>query len=677
MARRTRDLTTLDKYFIGPPGFRQFLGLVPYAVGVKVKGVEGAYDSLGLYRLSSDGQFYQALYDPTNKVAVAEISATPGLVRPARDVKAPLGRSVWAVDPRDGTDYLAGVFVIGVGPTGPKVSPLARPNGIRDADEWSYAAAISDMSILYEDLTPHLSPATQHVEATATRVLREMFGSQVDVRFGAYAPTEGQTRYEEDVAIDFARAGFRKMVLVRETTDNNNYANNFMTRGYVDLGLCRAGLDGAFQYQQARQVGRTPEYNTALLHVAAKNLANIPAGREVAILYTTYGLPFPDRVAPGPFTAPHPWSKEVYHENAYNNYISFKRYLDAYYSDRYRFVYGPKGTNSEKRLENYFSYGISTPAEFTSKDPAQKFLTLRQNIDAAKKDGRKEILAVLSHWYYNGRDPLLAVRVLQKIPLNTRGDFRNGKRWVAWCEKVDDFQPVPCDPKDGALVHLQYSETFDDYAHEFGVGYAHAIRSAVERFGVLPTIFHTQIAARGPVDREGGGSVTVLKGALRGAAVTVARDLHPGEPETFDANNYRAFADPADNLVSAWDTFEAYIGTQDVPIERLAEDGRVVSPAVLIGPYRTIVNRPATITLPVVLPKNEKLTVTDIANLRAFIYNEVAEDWDPVFVPSGSAALHYDPKARTASFDVQVFGVFALAVTAPDWTPLKAVRKTK
>jgi hypothetical protein len=530
--------------------------------------------------------------------------------------------------------------------------------------------------MLYEDLTPRLSPATRHIEATTARTLREMFGDRVDVRAGAYAPTEGQTRYEEDVAIDFARDGFRKLVLTRETTDNNNYANNFMTRGYVDLGLCRAGLDGAFQYQQARQVGRTPEYNTALLHVASKNLANIPRGREVTVLYTTYGLPFPDRTGPGPFSAPHPWSSEVYHENAYNNYISFRRYLDAYYGDRYKFIYGPNGNSSEKRLDNYFSYGISTPAEFTAKDPAQRFLTLRQNIDAAKKEGRKEILALLSHWYYNGRDPLLAIRTLQKIPLNTRADFRNGKRWVAWCEKIDDWKPVTCDPQDAALVHLQYSETFDDYAHEFGVGYAHVIRSAVERFGVLPSLYNVQVAARGPVDREGGGTVTVSKGPLRGAAVTVAKDLHPGEPESFDAKNYRAFADPADNLVSAWDSFEAYIGTQDVPLDRLAEDGRVVSPAVLFGPYRTIVNRPASFALPVVSSQNKKLKLSanDLANLRAFIYNEVAEDWDPVFTPSGSPSLSYDPRTGTASFATQVFGVFALAVMPPGWTPLKSVK---
>jgi hypothetical protein len=164
----------------------------------------------------------------------------------------------------------------------------------------------------------------------------------------------------------------------------------------------------------------------------------------------------------------------------------------------------------------------------------------------------------------------------------------------------------------------------------------------------------------------------VKQGPLKGARVVVAKDAHPGEPESFDAKTYRAFADPADNLVSAWDSFEAYVGTQQVPLPYLAAHSEVVSPAVLFGPYRTIVNRPATFTLPVT--RKAKLTADEASRLKAFIYNEASRDWDPVFVPAGSAPLRYDPKTRTASFDTQVFGVFALAVTPPDWTPTKAIR---
>ncbi len=657
--------------YVGKDPYRVQLGLTPYALGSPVKGFEGAYDSMGLYRLAADGQTYVSIYDEKVTVAASAVPATPGMITPAKDVKKPLQRSLWAIDPRDGTNYLEGVVMIGSAPMGPGPNPLAFPNGIRDADEYSWAGAITDFSVLHDDLTPRLSPATVEVESTTARVLKELFGEQVDVRFGAYAPTTGLTRFEEDVALDFHREGFRRMVLVRETTDNNNYANNFMTRGYIERALCKAGHKDEIQFQQSRQVGRTPEYNLALLHVTKKNLDNLKIGSEVAILYTTYGLPFPDRNLPGPFSAPHPWSKEVYHENAYNNYISFKRYLEAYYGNRYTLQFNPKGASGDRRLDNYYSYGLAATTDFTAKEPENRFRTLRENIDQAKKDGRKNILAVLSHWYYNGRDPLLAVRMMQKIPLNTRTDFRNGKFWVDWCEKTDSSDPVPCDANDPAVHYLQYSETFDSWAREFGIGYAQNVRSAVERFGVYPTSTNLAIVARGAVDREGGGSVAVKAGPLKGAQLVVAVDAHPGEPESFDAKTFRAFTDPADNLVSAWDSFEAYIGTQDVPLPYLAEHSRVVSPAVLFGPYRTIVNRPATITLPLSV---KKLTADEIARLRAFVYNDASRDWDPVLAPAGSVGLRYDAKTRTASFETQVFGVFALAVTPPGWTVNGAIR---
>lgn len=654
--------------FVGAPPFRQQLGLLPFAVGFEVKGLEGVHDSMGLYRRSADGKQYVAIADPSVVIEASSLPDTPGLITAAKDMKKPLQRSFWAIDPRDGTNYLEDVVMIGAPARGPGPNPLARPNGLRDADELSMGAAITDMSILYEDLTPRLNRGTVAVTKTTHDTLHGLFGDLVDVREGAYAPTTGLTRSQDEVALEFAREGFRRMVVTRETTDNNNYANNFMSRGYVEYALCKAGIGEDMQYQQSRQVGRTPEYNHALLQVAGRLFDHVKPGSEVAVLYTTYGLPFPDRAAQGPFSAPHPWSKEVYHENAYNNYVAFKRYLEAYYGDTYSLQFNPKGRGGDARLDNYYSYGLAQPGDFTAADASNRFRTLRENIDLAKQEGRREIMVVLSHWYYNARDILIAVRTLQQVPLNTRADFRDGKYWVDWCEKVDSSEPVACDAKDPSIVHLQYSEAFDDWAREFGVGYAHVIRGAVERFGVLPVATQPKILARGPIDREAGGQVGLGEGALRGARVVVAKDAHPGEPESFDGTKYRAFTDPADNLVSAWDDFEAYIGTQQVPLDRLGKQGRVVSPAVLFGPYRTIVNRPASFTLPVKLARG-----TDPANLRAFVYNEVREDWDPVFTPAGSAPLQYDAKAGTASFDTQVFGVFAIAAVKPGWTPRHAL----
>jgi hypothetical protein len=656
-----------DAGFVGEGAYRVQMGLIRYAVVFKTKGLEGAHDAMGLYRLSADGQSYVSIYDPSVVIAVRDVPPLAGLITPARDMRKPVSRSLWAVDPRDGRDYLDGVVQIGRSPEGPKPNPLAFPNGIRDADEYSWAAAITDFSILHEDLTPHLSVATTTVHETTKRTLAELYGDRIEVQFGAYAPFPPHTRVEDDVALDFARRGFARMVLARETTDNNNYANNFMTRGYVERALCKAGFKNKVAFQQARQVGRTPEYNLVLLHIAKKNLDNIAHGSEVAVLYTTYGLPFPGRAGPGPFAAPHPWSKEVYHENAYNNYVSFKRYLEAYFGDRYRFAWNPKGLSGDKRADNYYSYGIFTPADSAVADSALRFRTLRENIDRAKQDGRKQILAVLSHWYHNGRDPLLAVRVMQKIPLQTRDEIRRGQFWKSWCERVESSDPVPCNDADSSIVRLHYTETFDSWAKEFGIGYAQHIRGALERFGAMPATLDIKVLARGRIDREGGGTVAVVAGPNRGARLTIAADAHPGAPESFTLKDYRVFNDPADNLVSAWDDFDAYIGTQRVPQDRLAAHGRRVSETLLFGPYRTLVNRPATIALPV----NRKPLKGE--RLEAFVYNEVSEHWEPVFAPAGGNPLRYDAKARLATFDTQVLGVFAVVAVGRDWNPRRAI----
>ncbi len=61
-------------------------------------------------------------------------------------------------------------------------------------------------------------------------------------------------------------------------------------------------------------------------------------------------------------------------------------------------------------------------------------------------------------------------------------------------------------------------------------------------------------------------------------------------------------------------------------------------------------------------------------SVLAFIYNEASDDWDPAFPPAGSGGLRVDRRARTVSFEAQVFGVYAVAATSPGWTPRAAIR---
>lgn len=656
---------------VGTFPFQSQLGMLPYALAFPVKGLEGAYDSLGFYYMDHKNARFVSVIDPNVTVAFKDLPETPGLVIPAVESKSRTQRSIWGIDPRTGFNYIGMVWQIGASAkAGQKENPLAYPNGIRDLDEISYVAGISDMHILYDDLTPRFSPAIITMEKTVKGVLNDLFGSQVDVRVGSYAPTEGISPVEEDVAVAFAREGFRKMVIARETTDNNNYANNFMSLGYVKKGLCKAGFENQVEFQQVRQIGRAPEYNWALMQTLKPHLENLAPGSEVTILYATYGLPWPGGNPTGPFAQPHPWAKEVYHENAYNNYVAFKRYAEDWYGKRWKLNFHHAGKSGDRRPDSYFGYGMYKPdllqdyglyKEAKGQDLARenRFMTLREQVDLAKTEGRKELVILLSHWYENGRDPMLAVRTLQEFPLNSRADIRKGKYWNDWCEVAGATAPVDCqDPeqkKKPGFIHIQYSEAFDKVAKEVSIGYAQRLRGGVERFGVLPASINVSVEARGPVTRLGGGDVRVAEGRLRGARLQVAADAHPGWPEEFDWKKNEMFTDPGDNFVSAWDDFEAYIGQQDVPLKPLGKKAKLVSEAVLVGPYRTIVNRPATITLPFTGGKVRP-------GARPWIYNDATGDWDPVYLPAGSKPVRYDAAAGTASFDVQVFGVFALAV---------------
>ncbi len=646
--------------FVGDFPFRVSLGLLPHAVAFPTKGLETVYDSFGFYRLSQDGKTYVSVYDPAVTLAVDAVPKVEGMVRPAVDSRRRMARSFWGIDPRDGTNYFEGMVQIGDAGSGPGPNPLAMPNGIRDANEMSYLAAMTDMRILFTDQKPKLAKTTRLVDESVRETLGSLFGTRIDLRFGAYAPTAGLMPLEEDVALEMARAGHRRFVVTRETTDNNNYANNFMTRGTIARALCKAGFTSGLEFQQVRQVGRTPEYNTMLMSTIRPHLQSLPQGTEVAVLYTTYGLPWPGRTGAGPFSAPHPWAKEVYHENAYNNYLSFKRYAEAEYGTRYRLVFTHPGKSGDLRTDNYYSYGLMQQDDLRSEPAALRFRTLRENIDAAKQAGRRQILIPLSHWYYSSRDTLIAIRVMQKVPVNSRADLKAEKYWIDWCERVDSPEPVPCNGPD--VVHLMYTEPFDKVAKEFGINYAHRIRGGIERFGVMPQGLDVKVLASGAVTRAGGGSVAATSGRLAGAKLAVAQDAHPDKPESFTTTAYETFHDAANNFVSSWDDYTAYIGTQKAPRPatrnvRGAEGRRisVASEAVLFGPYRTLVNRPAQVTLPVAQGYRGPLE-----SLRPYVYNEITRGWDPVYAVPGGSAPRVDASTRSVTFDVQAFGVFVL-----------------
>jgi hypothetical protein len=646
---------------VGDFPFQSQVGLFPFALTFPVAGLELAYDSHGYYWDNGDGT-YTNVVDPAVTITAAEIPPFPGMITPAADTPSQSSRGTWGIDPNTGENYFADIVRIGIPAFG---GPTVLPNGISDIREAIWMSGYSDMNVSHNDLTPRLSQAQIDLEHVTEEVLNELYGDRLDIRFGAYIAAPGLTTWEGDVGRQMAIEGHDELVLTRETTDNNNYANDFQTFSMIDKEICKAQLFGLVSqqvnYQQVRQVGRTPEYNTAVLDVNQRHIDAIPAGESVAIIYNTYGLPWPGTTSIfGPFAAPHPWAKEVYHENAYNNYLSFRNYAEARWGQTHDLVWNTPGASDDTRLESYFAYSLYNADDLTPPaEPEKAYRTLRQNIDLAKAAGETNIVVVLSHWYLNHHLTYLQSRLLADIPLNSKDEIEAGEASIEWCELPGSSAQVDC-ATEGAIF-LQYGEAFDDEMETFATGYAQRIRGGIERFGAYPT--GIQPLAVGFVQETAGGSVTVTSGKnLAGAKLVVPFDKKPGFPEAYSPFFYQTFTDADQNNVGAWDSYAAYIALDpddnDVRSDAAAAIGKQTSKQFIVGPYRTLSNQPMRVTLPLKVNKPAAAT-----NSRPYIWNEATSNWDPVYPVPGGAGLAGDTAAMTVSFDTQVLGLFTLIET--------------
>ncbi len=710
MAKRSRfgDRTEYKgqpctEHHYGTYPYRSQIGLVPYGLVYPVEDnpiAAGMYDSYGLYRLGPDNETYEAVYDEFVTVTKTQVADEGRDVLPIIDTGLGEGtRSTTDVDPRDNVDLLADIFYI----TG--------ANGINDHQEIGYVGGIRNVRFMTDDwdMQPHLNPSTVRLESVTKALLNGIFGETVDVRSGYYCPVDGVSNYEEDVAIGFAEEGFEKLLIARESTDNNNYANKIMSRETIEIGLCKAGLGDSFSdIKQVRQVGRTPEYNWVVMQMVKPHFDAYQADgiSDVVVIYATYGLAWPfGNPENGIFSVVHPFPKEVYHENAYLNYLSFKRYLLAEYDQSNGGAFNlilnhGGGSSNDVRKDSYYAYTMRpTPTKDTGDDfgffdDDLKFLTLREQIEQAKADGHKNVLIVWSHWYYNNVDTILSGRILNNLPFNSREEAADDIFAIEWCEDytgdttyTQKTELLGTLNPDGSCMepsdtHIRLTEAFDPVMDEFAIGYAARLRGGIERFDELPDLGIT-VAASGDISYEAGGRVEITSGDLQGAALEVAADDHPNAPEGYewedlyqpessnypntDPNAIRAFNDPTDPLTSAWFDFRAYVGTQDKVLTwngDADETGKIdvpalpnsVSPRVVFGPYRTLFNKPATITL----PYDNALVGENTASIKAYIYNEVTQGWDPVHPVPGGETIEIDTVWHTASFKVQVLGIFVL-----------------
>lgn len=633
---------------VGRWPFASQIGLLPHAVAFKLPVLGAAFDSMGVYRLSENGSKWVSIVDESITLPVADVQDIEGMITPMSQSLLLPDRSLGGVDPRDGSDHLEGIYQIGMPSRERGSNPLAMPNGISDVVEIGMAASMMDAGFMYEDLTPRANSVDEFMTRATIEHLHELFGDRVSARFGAYAATPGIHPNQQQVALEFVEQGFTRLVLTRETTDNNQYANTFMTRGWIDKALCKAGYLDDVQVRQARQVGRTPEYNSALLEVLRPHLQRRQPGAKVAIIYTTYGMPFPGAKDSGPFAQVHPLAREEYHENAYFNYQSFKRYARDEFGGNYHLLFNHAGAGGDRRTDSYFAYAMFPSRYYGAGDDPLRFPTIRENIDRAKSEGRRDLVVLLSHWNYSNTDNMLAMRRMNAIPYNSREDIRSEKYWVDWCELPGSEQVVDC-ASEGA-VRLSFSEVFDKQAQTFASAYAHRIRGSIERFGVLPDA--VEVAARAPISAEHGGVLALESGPMAGLRLEVPADPRPGLPEGNRWDNYEVFVDPSEPFIGAWFDFEAYAAPAPV-----AAPGSAVSAVVLLGPYRTLFNKPARITLPV---RRQSGAEFDPAQLRPVIYNEASGNWDTVYPVAGGSGPLWDAETSSLSFDTQVLGIFAL-----------------
>lgn len=669
---------TCTENFVGDYPYRSSMGSYPHVSSFLTEGFEEYYDSFGMYR-----------FDPTQGLYINVLDESVTLSREEAEQYERIKvtgsgdgygrRNILTVDPRDGTDPL------------PDYYKIFASNGIQDVREQDVVFYRRINKLLgAEKESTGMHPMTDFMELYLTDFMKNYFGDQVTIRFGMYEKNSGYSARHDDVALAMARwGGFKNMLLTRETTDHNFYANHFMTRNKVYYKLCKSGLIDRVDLKQIRQVGRTPEYNLMLIHNMKRYLEQYSDNEEISLIYATYGLPWPGRNPQGPLGAPHPWIKEVYHENAFNNYLSFKRYAEAHYDvthgGRWRINFNRLdgfGSN-DSRTKSLYGYSRFPSQIFGHPEDELRFQTIRDQLEQAIKiEQRKNIIIVPSHWYYNGQDTSLKVRELNNLPLNTIEEMNQGIFDISWCERYQSDgsleqllgQGLNC-PHGFSRITLM--ETFDEVREEFNIGYAQRIRGGIEQFGVLPDL-GIEILASGPVSYQNGGLIEVKHGELQGAKLFVRSDAHPGEPESYsyqtsyrhqnsrDPNTdetairpFNEFTTYDDHLISAWFDFNAMIGIQrnSKPDTAMPKLVNAVSDSVYFGPYRTLFNAPATITIPI-----DRTKVSDASKIQAYIFNDLSQTFDPLFSVPGGTTISVDINENTASFDTQVLGVFVLGI---------------
>jgi hypothetical protein len=596
---------------VGELPYLSHQNFIPWPILFSEPGAENFYDSYGVYKFENDQ--YVSPNPDIPPVDPANIPAeTP--ITPLKDV---VESSVlkYPVDTRDGSDYLDGWFQIGT-----FNNPW--PNGVHDFKESMpaiYTRYYGNLGIPLEATDPNdQHPAVLAQDEYLEQLMEEAFGDRIDLRYGFYTPIPGYTKRMDDAAEELAQEGFTKLLLARETTDHNRYANEFMTGNYIKERLCEIGKLDSMRIEQTRQVGRTPEFNTMNIRNLKPFIESYPEGSTIGIIYVTRGLPWNKSETPGSFGTAHPWSKEVYHENAYLNYLSLKKELQKTFGSRYNLIFTKDGVESDLRADNFFAYGINKTSE-----NGGIFLTIREAIASMKEDGIDKIIIAPCHWNYDNLDTVLNMKLTNNLPLTPKADILAKNFDYTHCEDAEG-KVVECNRPD-RVATITVAPSYSNLPEEFATSYYVVLRGTLERFGLYPQNIQLRSRVSQTITKLEGGIVRAkFLSLINGAKIEIPADPYPERPEGFTRETAVPVNDPADTMDCLWENTEITIAHQLNPPDM--KNAQAVGPAVHFGPYRTFFNRDITITI----PYRRLLALGKRDQVKAYIYNHVTEDWESI-----------------------------------------------
>ncbi len=618
--------------------YETHIGLLPWGLTCAWPGAENIYDNSGLYQLIDD--IYVSIHPDIPSLTKDLIPSDIPVIAAIEEPDMRTGGLLYPPDPRTGEDTVAGWYKIGS-----FEKPF--PNGAGDIFEGAalvfkrYATILGGPAEKPEACLESVY-ARDILERTMS-MLEESFGDRVDVRFGMYTAVPGITKSRVEIAEEFANEGFTKMVIARETTDNNNYANDIMGKNYIMERLCEIGKLDEFEFNQTRQVGRTPEFETMNVMNIKRFIEAYPEGSRIAIIYTTRGTSWGSQTGSGTMKTQREWFKEVGPENRYLNFLSWKKAIKAAYGNRYKLVFTKGGVESDLVEDNFYAYALVREDRLVD-----GVLTMRQAIQKAKEEGYDKIIAPYCHSYYDSVENLIDMREINGIPLISKEGLQTGNFDLTYCEDAAGSE-VDCS-SGSAVAKISIPPAFSNFTDEFAASYYVVLRGTLEKFGLYPKNVLLNDMTSKLVTKLDGGTVEVTNPSslIRGAKIEIPPDPYPDRPEGFTWETAIAPGDPNETNDCLWEDTTIIIAHQLNPNPMKAT--RPVGPAVHFGPYRNFFNRDVSITIPYSVKKAGN------KNLRACIYNHITNDWDTI------EADTVDKANGLVVFKTQVLGLFRAGV---------------